>query len=28
LSEDVSVRTFLEPEFYQSLMESGLLGEL
>ncbi|CAI6090378.1 unnamed protein product [Clonostachys chloroleuca] len=28
LSEDVSVRTFLEPEFYQSLMESGLLGEM
>lgn len=25
LSEDVSVRTFLEPEFYQSLMDSGLL---
>lgn len=28
LSEDVSVRTFLEPEFYQSLMESGLLGDV
>ncbi|KAJ3483267.1 hypothetical protein NLG97_g7344 [Lecanicillium saksenae] len=28
LSEDVSVKTFLEPEFYQSLMESGMLGEL
>ncbi|TDZ20517.1 Pre-mRNA-splicing factor cwf10 [Colletotrichum orbiculare MAFF 240422] len=27
LSEDVSVATFLEPEFYQSLMESGALGE-
>lgn len=27
LSEDVSVKTFLEPEFYQSLMESGMLGE-
>ncbi|KAF4124905.1 116 kDa U5 small nuclear ribonucleoprotein component [Geosmithia morbida] len=25
LSEDISVRTFLEPDFYQSLMESGLL---
>lgn len=25
LSEDVSVKTFLEPEFYQSLMESGML---
>ncbi|KAJ4015216.1 hypothetical protein NW752_006668 [Fusarium irregulare] len=28
LSEDVSVKTFLEPEFYQSLMESGMLGEI
>jgi U5 small nuclear ribonucleoprotein component len=28
LSEDVSVKTFLEPEFYQTLMESGLLGDL
>ncbi|KFA48897.1 hypothetical protein S40293_02574 [Stachybotrys chartarum IBT 40293] len=28
LSEDVSVKTFLEPEFYQSLMESGMLGDL
>ncbi|KAM3515404.1 hypothetical protein MY11210_000966 [Beauveria gryllotalpidicola] len=28
LSEDVSVKTFLEPEFYQSLMDSGMLGEL
>ncbi|KAI6782274.1 Pre-mRNA-splicing factor cwf10 [Emericellopsis cladophorae] len=28
LSEDVSVRTFLEPEFYRSLMESGLLGDM
>ncbi|KAK1690345.1 elongation factor Tu GTP binding domain-containing protein [Colletotrichum godetiae] len=27
LSEDVSVATFLEPEFYQSLMESGALGD-
>ncbi|KJK78191.1 hypothetical protein H634G_06363 [Metarhizium anisopliae BRIP 53293] len=27
LSEDVSVKTFLEPEFYQSLMESGMLGD-
>jgi U5 small nuclear ribonucleoprotein component len=27
LSEDVSVATFLEPEFYRSLMESGALGE-
>lgn len=27
LSEDVSVATFLEPEFYQNLMESGALGE-
>ncbi|KAI1398796.1 P-loop containing nucleoside triphosphate hydrolase protein [Hypoxylon fuscum] len=26
LSEDVSVAKFLEPEFYQSLMESGTLG--
>ncbi|KAI1076153.1 P-loop containing nucleoside triphosphate hydrolase protein [Whalleya microplaca] len=26
LSEDVSVAKFLEPEFYQSLMESGALG--
>lgn len=25
LSEDVSVATFLEPEFYQSLMENGTL---
>lgn len=25
LSEDVSVKTFLEPEFYQNLMESGML---
>ncbi|KAF5023073.1 hypothetical protein F66182_4885 [Fusarium sp. NRRL 66182] len=28
LSEDVSVKTFLEPEFYQNLMESGMLGEI
>lgn len=28
LSEDVSVKTFLEPEFYQSLMESGMLGDI
>ena len=28
LSEDVSVKTFLEPEFYQSIVESGILGEL
>ncbi|KAH7313525.1 P-loop containing nucleoside triphosphate hydrolase protein [Stachybotrys elegans] len=28
LSEDVSVKTFLEPEFYQSLMESGMLGDV
>lgn len=28
LSEDVSVKTFLEPEFYQSLMESGMLGDM
>ncbi|KAM6537800.1 hypothetical protein FALCPG4_003704 [Fusarium falciforme] len=28
LSEDVSVKTFLEPEFYQNLMESGMLGEM
>jgi U5 small nuclear ribonucleoprotein component len=28
LSEDVSVKTFLEPEFYQNLMESGIIGEL
>jgi len=27
LSEDVSVAKFLEPEFYQSLIESGTLGE-
>lgn len=27
LSEDVSVAKFLEPEFYQSLLESGTLGE-
>ncbi|KYK57599.1 hypothetical protein DCS_04610 [Drechmeria coniospora] len=27
LSEDVSVKTFLEPEFYSSLMESGMLGD-
>ncbi|RCI07972.1 hypothetical protein L249_7870 [Ophiocordyceps polyrhachis-furcata BCC 54312] len=27
LSEDVSVKTFLEPEFYESLMASGLLGD-
>lgn len=27
LSLDVSVKTFLEPEFFQSLMESGMLGE-
>ncbi|EFY87372.1 putative ribosomal elongation factor EF-2 [Metarhizium acridum CQMa 102] len=27
LNEDVSVKTFLEPEFYQSLMESGMLGD-
>jgi 116 kDa U5 small nuclear ribonucleoprotein component len=27
LSEDVSVATFLEPEFYKSLLESGALGE-
>lgn len=27
LSEDVSVKTFLEPEFYGSLMASGLLGD-
>ncbi|KJZ76975.1 hypothetical protein HIM_03852 [Hirsutella minnesotensis 3608] len=27
LSEDVSVKTFLEPEFYVSLMESGMLGD-
>ncbi|KAK6214789.1 U5 small nuclear ribonucleoprotein component [Colletotrichum tabaci] len=27
LSEDVSVATFLEPIFYQSLMESGALGD-
>lgn len=26
LSEDVSVAKFLEPEFYQSLLESGALG--
>ena len=26
LSEDVSVAKFLEPEFYQSLLESGTLG--
>ncbi|KAK3382844.1 P-loop containing nucleoside triphosphate hydrolase protein [Lasiosphaeria ovina] len=28
LSEDVSVAKFLEPEFYQSLIESGTLGEM
>lgn len=28
LSEDVSVAKFLEPEFYQTLVESGTLGEL
>lgn len=28
LSEDVSVAKFLEPEFYQSLIESGTLGEV
>ena len=27
LSEDVSVAKFLEPEFYQSLIESGTLGD-
>ncbi|KAK3694610.1 P-loop containing nucleoside triphosphate hydrolase protein [Podospora appendiculata] len=27
LSEDVSVAKFLEPEFYQSLLESGTLGD-
>lgn len=27
LSEDVSVKTFLEPEFYQSLMDTGMLGD-
>ncbi|KAK4454806.1 Pre-mRNA-splicing factor cwf10 [Podospora aff. communis PSN243] len=27
LSEDVSVAKFLEPEFYQNLIESGMLGE-
>ncbi|KAJ0336817.1 hypothetical protein COL922a_007506 [Colletotrichum nupharicola] len=27
LSEDVSVATFLEPEFYKSLIESEILGE-
>ncbi|RDA93269.1 hypothetical protein CP533_6530 [Ophiocordyceps camponoti-saundersi (nom. inval.)] len=27
LSEDVSVKTFLEPEFYESLMASGMLGD-
>ncbi|EGS18878.1 116 kda u5 small nuclear ribonucleoprotein component-like protein [Thermochaetoides thermophila DSM 1495] len=27
LSEDVTVAKFLEPEFYQSLLESGTLGE-
>ncbi|PFH62636.1 hypothetical protein XA68_12710 [Ophiocordyceps unilateralis] len=27
LSEDVSVKTFLEPEFYGSLMASGMLGD-
>lgn len=28
LSEDVSVAKFLEPEFYQSLVESGTLGDV
>ncbi|OAQ78021.1 elongation factor 2 [Purpureocillium lilacinum] len=28
LSEDVSVKTFLEPEFYSSLMESGALDNM
>ncbi|KAK4132395.1 P-loop containing nucleoside triphosphate hydrolase protein [Trichocladium antarcticum] len=28
LSEDVTVAKFLEPEFYQSLVESGALGEV
>ncbi|KUI70832.1 hypothetical protein VM1G_06189 [Cytospora mali] len=28
LSEDVSVAKFLEPEFYQDLVESGTLGEI
>ncbi|RDA88330.1 hypothetical protein CP532_5534 [Ophiocordyceps camponoti-leonardi (nom. inval.)] len=28
LSEDVSVKTFLEPEFYESLMASGMLGDV
>lgn len=28
LSEDVSVAKFLEPEFYQDLMEGGTLGDI
>jgi 116 kDa U5 small nuclear ribonucleoprotein component len=28
LNEDVNVAKFLEPEFYQSLVESGVLGEI
>lgn len=28
LSEDVNVGTFLEPEFYQSLKESGVLDDI
>jgi U5 small nuclear ribonucleoprotein component len=28
LSEDVSVAKFLEPEFYQDLVDSGTLGEI